>query len=341
MRAGADCGADGGGALVRDVEAVGSMVRDEPLCTRGGAIGPCETAQAPRTCCVVDRPGGRAAVCVVRASARERAFEELLRSAHGALCREAEQARGVLLQRRRAVRRHRGTFLLRQRQAVQRRGPRALQALCDLVRALRGEALLWRGRHLDAVGLDELRTHLKHIMKIRRSVRCKPARRRRDPIRGGKRGGRVEGVCTCACQSPLGTGARGAAHLRRSRLQRGADGVVLLRAEEVTLELALAEQAQRGRLHAPRRLGARQLRPEHGRERESQEVVHAEACQIGGDEVVADIARRRHRLAHRRLRDGAERHAFHLAAALQRASVLHAKGASAQRDPSNANPLIS
>ncbi len=93
-----------------------------------------------------------------------------------------------------------------------------------------------------------------------------------------------------------------AARRRERRDQRP----VLARDEFLDLELAVAHQPQRDRLHAAGRARARQLAPEHRRQREADEIVERAARQIGVDQRLVDGARVLHRLAHRLLGDGVE-----------------------------------
>ena len=72
------------------------------------------------------------------------------------------------------------------------------------------------------------------------------------------------------------------------------------------LELAVANQPQRHRLHPPRRARARQLPPQHRRQREAEQIIERPARQIGIDQRLIDGARMRHRLGHRLLGDGVE-----------------------------------
>ena len=73
---------------------------------------------------------------------------------------------------------------------------------------------------------------------------------------------------------------------------------------------AVADQPQRHRLHAAGRTRARQLAPQHRRQREADQVIERAARQIGIDQRLVDGARMRHRLGHRLLGDGVEHHAL-------------------------------
>ena len=99
-----------------------------------------------------------------------------------------------------------------------------------------------------------------------------------------------------------GVAARG----RQRRDQRP----VFARDEFLDLELAVADQPQRHRLHAAGRARARQLAPQHRREREADQVVERAAGEIGIDQRAVDVARMLHRLEHRLLGDGVEHDAL-------------------------------
>ncbi len=59
--------------------------------------------------------------------------------------------------------------------------------------------------------------------------------------------------------------------------------------ERLDLDLALADQPQRHRLHAPRRSRARQFAPQHGRQREADKIIERAARQIGVDQFFVDL----------------------------------------------------
>ena len=64
----------------------------------------------------------------------------------------------------------------------------------------------------------------------------------------------------------------------------GLDGPVFVGAEGLDLGLAVAHEAQRHRLHAAGRAGARQLAPQHRRQGEADEIVEGAAGEIGVDQ---------------------------------------------------------
>ena len=86
----------------------------------------------------------------------------------------------------------------------------------------------------------------------------------------------------------------------------GDDRPVFARDEFLDLELAVADDAQRHRLHAARRARARQLAPQHRRQGEADEIVERAARPIGVDQRLVDLARMAHRLQHRVLGDRVE-----------------------------------
>ena len=94
--------------------------------------------------------------------------------------------------------------------------------------------------------------------------------------------------------------------LALGRLEGRLDRPVLVGLEALDLLLAVADEAQRHRLHAAGRVGARQLAPEHRREREADEIVERAAGEIGIHQRLVDLARMLHRLRHRLLGDGIE-----------------------------------
>ena len=98
--------------------------------------------------------------------------------------------------------------------------------------------------------------------------------------------------------------------LAARRRQRRHQRPVFARDEFLDLELAVADEPQRHRLHPAGRARARQLAPQHRREREADQIVERAAGQIGVDQRPVDLARMLHRLGHRLLGDGVEDHAL-------------------------------
>ena len=97
------------------------------------------------------------------------------------------------------------------------------------------------------------------------------------------------------------------------RRELGDDRPVFLGDEFFDFELAVADQPQRDRLDAAGRARARQLAPEHRREREADEIIERAAGEIGIDQRAVDLARMLHRLGHGLLGDGVEDDALDLA----------------------------
>ena len=90
------------------------------------------------------------------------------------------------------------------------------------------------------------------------------------------------------------------------RRQLGDDRPIFLGDEFLDFQFAVADQPQRDRLHAAGRARARQLAPEHRREREADQIIERAARQIGVDQRAVDGARMLHRLGHRLLGDRIE-----------------------------------
>ena len=90
------------------------------------------------------------------------------------------------------------------------------------------------------------------------------------------------------------------------RRQLGDDRPVFLGDEFLDFQFAVADEPQRDRLHAAGRARARQLAPEHRREREADQIIERAAGEIGIDQRGVDGARMLHRLGHRLLGDRVE-----------------------------------
>ena len=112
---------------------------------------------------------------------------------------------------------------------------------------------------------------------------------------------------------------------RRSRRRRevGEHGPVLARLEALDLRFALADQAQRHRLHAPGRAAARQLAPQHRRQGEADQVVERASRQVGLDQRLVECPRPTHRGTYGTLGDLVEGDALHVDAAQQVALLQH------------------
>ena len=96
--------------------------------------------------------------------------------------------------------------------------------------------------------------------------------------------------------------------LAARRGQRRHQRPIFARDEFLDFELAVADEAQRHRLHAAGGARARELAPQHRREREADEVVERAAGEIGVDQGAVDLARVLHGVEHRLLGDGVEHH---------------------------------
>ena len=101
----------------------------------------------------------------------------------------------------------------------------------------------------------------------------------------------------CRASAPFSRMSR-AVKFPAAAAEIGFDRPVFLRLERFDLELALADEAQRHRLHAACRARAGQFAPQHRREREADEIVERPARQIGVDQLLVDLAGMRHRVEH-------------------------------------------
>ena len=90
------------------------------------------------------------------------------------------------------------------------------------------------------------------------------------------------------------------------RLQLGEDRPIFARDEFLDFEFAVADDAQRDRLHAPGRARAGQFAPQNRREREAHEIVERAARAISVHQRFVDLAGMAHRVLHRLLRHGVE-----------------------------------
>ena len=95
----------------------------------------------------------------------------------------------------------------------------------------------------------------------------------------------------------------------RFRPQMGDDRPIFARNELFDLKLAVADDAQRDRLHPARRARAGQLAPQNRREGEADQIVERAARPVGVDERLVDLARIAHRLLDRVLGHRVEHHA--------------------------------
>jgi hypothetical protein len=171
-----------------------------------------------------------------------------------------------------------------------------IEALGDLHGLLGGEAQLARGVHLQRRGGERREGVALHGFLLDRDhAELALLDRRLD---GRSLGLRLD---VELFQGGAGDGVEpGRELLSPSGGEQRLDGPVFLASEGLDLGLAVADEAQRHRLHAARGARARKLAPEHGREREADEVVERPARQIGGDQRRIDLAgileSREHRL---------------------------------------------
>ncbi len=100
---------------------------------------------------------------------------------------------------------------------------------------------------------------------------------------------------------------------------------VLARHESLDLFLALADQAQRGRLHAPGGQTRLDLAPQQRRQIEAHQIVQRAARLLGIDQGVGDLARMLDRVLHLALGDLVEHHALDRLA-LERVLLLQQLG---------------
>ena len=91
-------------------------------------------------------------------------------------------------------------------------------------------------------------------------------------------------------------------------LQLRRDGPIFAPHEGLDGGLALANQAQRHRLHAPRRARSRQLAPQDRRQRETDQIIERPARPVGIDQIIVEPARIGHSGEHGGLGDFAEHH---------------------------------
>ncbi len=80
------------------------------------------------------------------------------------------------------------------------------------------------------------------------------------------------------------------------------DRPIFPRLENLDLGFALANEAQRHGLHAPRRAASRQLAPQHRRQGEADEVVEGAAREISLHQLVIEVAGVTEGVKHRRFR---------------------------------------
>ena len=107
-------------------------------------------------------------------------------------------------------------------------------------------------------------------------------------------------------------GEAGLQRLLLGGAEQRVDRPVFAGLEDLDLGLALADQAQRHRLHAAGRAAARQLAPQHRREGEAHQIVERAAGQVGVDQRLVEVARMGDGVEHRLLGDGVEGDPLHV-----------------------------
>ncbi|MNH91561.1 hypothetical protein D3C73_441280 [compost metagenome] len=202
------------------------------------------------------------------------------------------------------------------------------------------------GRHLHAVGThignetDRLAADIDAFIKLLRHLhgtRCVEADIRRSCLLQARSGERRAGIAldrlrldavdhkACAFEQglqPVGIIARldcarcqalaigrhklGLELIAARCLQESREVPVFFRNETLDLVFAIADKAQRHRLHTAGRASARQLAPQDRRQVEADEIVECTAGQIGVDQRHVDIARSGHRIEHGLFGDGVE-----------------------------------
>ena len=108
----------------------------------------------------------------------------------------------------------------------------------------------------------------------------------------------------------VGADQAGVESVAARRRQRRDQRPVFARDEFLDLELAVADQPQRHRLHAAGRAGAGKLAPQHRREREPDQIVERATGEVSIHQRAVDDARMLHGVEHRLLGDGIEHHAL-------------------------------
>ena len=115
-------------------------------------------------------------------------------------------------------------------------------------------------------------------------------------------------------------------------LELDLDRPVFAGLERLDLGFALADQAQRDRLHAAGRAAARQFAPQHRRQREPDQIIERATRQIGLDQLGVDLARVAEGVEHRVARHRVEHDALDIDI-LQARAAASAPRAHATRSP--------
>ena len=191
-----------------------------------------------------------------------------------------------------------------------------IESLCDLHGARRREAELARSFLLQGRGDEGRRRVTLERFLFNLGDGEMPALDRRHGAFGVVRMSKRQFVELLAVEMGKPGG-----EISRRRGEVRFDGPIFLGLEGFDLELALADEAQRDRLHAARRTRPRQLAPQHRREREPDQIVERAARQIGVHQFFVDGARMGDGIEHGRFRDRVEDDALHFGLA-QDAALL-------------------
>src|SRR6185312_11022760 len=146
------------------------------------------------------------------------------------------------------------------------------------------------------------------------------ARVAQDALRRGARGrlaSKIELVEALAVE--MGKAGREALAARGGKLDL--DGPILARLEGFDFAFALADQAERHRLHAAGRAASRQFSPQHRRKGKSHEVIERATREVGLDQFAVQFPRMPKGIEHGRFRDLVEDDALDVDT-LERLAVL-------------------
>jgi hypothetical protein len=183
-----------------------------------------------------------------------------------------------------------------------------IQALRDAHRGRGADAQLARGLLLQGRGDERRRRVATHLAAVDRGHRKGAAF---DLSLGRLRALLVVEVELLELAA-IEMGEAGLQGLLLGGAEDGIDRPVFAGLEDLDLGFALADQAQRHRLHAAGRAAARQLAPQHRRQGEAHEIVERAAGHVGVDQRLVEVARMGDGVQHRLLGDGIESDALYL-----------------------------
>ena len=193
-----------------------------------------------------------------------------------------------------------------------------IEPLGDIHRLLGGEAELARGIHLQRRGRERREgVALRRFLLDLDDAEVAFLDRGLDGM-GGSR------ILDVELLERLAVDCReaGSNFLALGRREQRLDRPVFLGLERLDLGFAVADEPERDRLHTASRAGARQLAPQHRRQREADEIVESAACEIGLDQRRIDLARLLHGGQHRLLGHGVESDALDRHALFQRPLLI-------------------